>query len=67
MLQPVHFLSGFQNLCQITSSFIKTLTASKDAGKPAIIAAVVTNPQWKESELFELVEVDESGNVKVFK
>ena len=44
-----------------------TLTASKDAGKPAIIAAVVTNPQWKESELFELVEVDESGNVKVFK
>ena len=44
-----------------------TLTASKDAGTPAVIAAVFTNPISKDSILIELARVDETGLIKLGK
>lgn len=39
------------------------LTASKDAGVPAVVSAAFTNPANKEITLIDIAKVDEQGNV----
>jgi hypothetical protein len=43
-----------------------TLTASKDAGKTALVTAAFTDVLTKEITLIDLVEVDENGELKVW-
>ena len=43
-----------------------TLTASKNAGKPALITAAFTDVLTKEITLIDLAEVDEDGIVKIW-
>ncbi len=43
-----------------------TLTASKDAGKTALITAAFTDVLTKETTLVDLIEIDENGELKLW-